>query len=325
MTQEHIIQLNKAVEAVKAKENVNHIYFVACGGSQALMMPAQFTLDREIDIPASVYSSNDFVHRQPKALGENSVVITCSHSGNTPETIEATKVARAKGALTIALSHLEGSALWEAAEYPIHYSWGPEADASDINRGVICALSFHIMNTLRPCEKFERAIACMEHFNEVIVKAKAQFEPIGKEWGKKYKREKFIYTMGSGACYGEAYAFAICMLMEMQWINASAIHSGEYFHGPFEITDFDVPFVILKGLGSTRPLDDRAHNFCQKYSEKIMLVDAATFDLTGIDEDIKEYIVPYIMPTVLRTFSDALAYERGHLLSVRRYMWKMEY
>ena len=40
MRQEHIDQINTAVAAVAAKEVINHFYFVACGGSQAFMMPA---------------------------------------------------------------------------------------------------------------------------------------------------------------------------------------------------------------------------------------------------------------------------------------------
>ena len=80
MKQEHIDQINKAVAAVAAKKNINHFYFVACGGSQAFMMPAQFMFDKEIDIPAGIYTSNQFVHEEPKALGPDSVVITCSHS-----------------------------------------------------------------------------------------------------------------------------------------------------------------------------------------------------------------------------------------------------
>ena len=325
MRQEHIEQINKAVSAVSAKEKINHFYYVAYGGSQAFMMPAQYMFDRELDIPASIYTSNEFVHRAPKALGSDSVVITCSHSGNTPETVKATEVAREKGATTIALSHLEDSPLWNAAEYPIHYDWGQEADASDLNKAVLYSLIFKILNAVSPCEKFEKGITSVDHINEVIEKVKVQYADIAKEWGRKYKRENLIYPMGSGACYGEAYSFAICLLMEMQWIHSNCIHSGEYFHGPFEVTDFDVPFIIIKGLGATRPLDERAYNFCKKYSESIMLIDCEEFDMTGIDEDVKEYFAPLVAGAVLRALADALAYERGHDLGVRRYMWKMEY
>ena len=137
MKQEHIDQINKAVAAVAAKKHINHFYFVACGGSQAFMMPAQFMFDKELEIPSGIYTSNQFVHEVPKALGEDSVVITCSHSGNTPETVKAAEMARSMGATTIALSNLVDSPLWNAAEYPIHYDWGKDADASDLNKAVL--------------------------------------------------------------------------------------------------------------------------------------------------------------------------------------------
>ena len=325
MKQEHIDQINVAVKAVAEKKHINHFYFVACGGSQAFMMPAQYIFDREIPTPASIYTSNEFVHRAPAALGPDSVVITCSHSGNTPETVKATEVAREKGATTIALSNLVDSPLWKAAQYPLHYDWGKEADASDLNKGVLYSLIFRILNTVAPCEKYEKAIASVENLHEVLERAKTQYGDTVKAWGKKYKREKLIYTMGSGACYGETYSFAICLLMEMQWIHSNCIHSGEYFHGPFEVTDFDVPFIIVKGIGATRPLDERAYSFCQKYSDSIMLVDCETLDMTGNDAEVREYCAPLAAGAGLRSLADAFAYERGHDLGVRRYMWKMEY
>ena len=33
----------------------------------------------------------------------------------------------------------------------------------------------------------------------------------------------------------------------------------------------------------------------------------------------------FLVGSVLRCMADAIAYERGHDLGVRRYMWKMEY
>lgn len=325
MKAEHVASVEAAVKAVSAKKKINHIYFVACGGSLAFMMPAQYIFDRELDIPSSWYPSNEFVYRAPKSLGADSVVITCSHSGNTPETVKATEVARSKGATTIALSHLEGSPLWNAAEFPVHYDWGKDADASDLNKAVLYSLIFRLLNTISPDRKWEKAIASVNELGSVIDKAKAQYAETVRQWGSKYKREKLIYTMGSGASYGEAYSFSICLLMEMQWINSSCIHSGEYFHGPFEITDFDVPFIIILGRGATRHLDERAYSFCRKFSNEIMLIDENTFDMSGIDEEVQPYFASLLSGAVLRSLADELAYQRGHDLGVRRYMWKMEY
>lgn len=60
--------------------------------------------------------------------------------------------------------------------------------------------------------------------------------------------------MSSGATHMVAYAFSICLLMEMQWINSGSFHDGEFFHGPFEIVDKDVPFLLLMNDSSTRAL-----------------------------------------------------------------------
>ncbi len=323
MKAEHIEQYKKAVAAVGAKK-IKNIYLVACGGSKAFMNPSQYIFDLETDVPAAVYSSNEFVHRCPKGLGEGSVVITCSHSGNTPETVRATSLAREKGALTIAFSNLVDSPLWKAAEYPIHYDW-TGCDFADSRYGMIYAVTFGILNVLAPCEKYEKAIATLDVLQACIDRAKELHSVRANKFGKDHKRDSLIYTMASGSNYGSAYSFAICLLMEMSWVNSNSIHSGEYFHGPFECTDYDVPFLLLKGIDQCRPLDERAENFCKKYSDRVTVIDAAEFDLHEVPEELKCYFAAVVTDYVLRDYAEALADHRGHPLTVRRYMWRMEY
>ena len=234
----HASQIKAAVEAVKARKEVNEVYFVACGGSQAVLMAGQYMFDKESSIPSHVYTANEFVYDTPKRLNENSVVISCSHSGNTPETVEATKLARSKGALTICLSNLEGSPLWEAAEYPVHYDWGKEVSDSDKNKGILYGLLFSLLSVLAPDAKWDVCLKELEKLTDLSAQAKAQYDAQAKAWAKRNKREKTIYTIGSGINYGEVYSTAMCWFMEMQWINSGCIHSGEYFHGPFEVTTY---------------------------------------------------------------------------------------
>lgn len=40
--------------------------------------------------------------------------------------------------------------------------------------------------------------------------------------------------------------------MEMQWLDSTSVHSGEFFHGPFEVTDKDTNFILLMSIGRTR-------------------------------------------------------------------------
>ncbi len=325
MKAEHLSQIQAAVAAVKERKTIRRFYFVACGGSQASMMPIQYMFDRETSISSAIYTSNEFVKATPKVLDDTCVVLTISHSGNTPETVRAAELAKEKGAVSISLTNLVDSPLWKACEYPIHYEHGPEADPNDLSKVILYTLAFEMLNVVEPSEKWTKGAESLKNLPEVTERIKAKYADFGLQWGKDYKRETVIYTMGSGANYGEMYSLAICLFMEMQWIHSNCIHSGEYFHGPFEVTDFDVPFVLVKGIGATRELDERAYNFCSKFSQKLAVIDEAEFDLTGIEPGVQEYVAPLLAGTVVREMIDSLAHERGHALSVRRYMWQMEY
>lgn len=325
MKAEHRSQIEAAVAAVAARKKISHFYFVACGGSQASMMPIQYMYDRETSVPSAIYTSNEFVCATPKILDDTCVVLTISHSGNTPETVKAAALAREKGAVSISLTNEIDSPLWKAAEYPIHYEHGADADQNDVSKVILYTLAFNMINLVEPDEKWVRGAKSLQNLPEVTERIKVGYADFGLQWGKANKREPLIYTMGSGANYGEMYALSICLFMEMQWIHSSCIHSGEYFHGPFEITDFDVPFVMIKGIGATRALDERACEFCKKFSDKLAVIDEAEFDLTGIEPEVQEYIAPLLATTVVWQMIYSLAHERGHALSVRRYMWQMEY
>lgn len=325
MRLEHRQQIDKAQAACKERSEVNAVYFVACGGSQAVLMAGQYLFDKESMIPSHVYTANEFVYDTPKSLNEKSIVISCSHSGNTPETVAATKLAREKGAITIALSNLEASPLWEAAEYPIHYDWGKDVSDSDKNKGILYGLLFSLLQVFAPSEKWEICLKELEKLTELSTAAKAQYKEQASTWAKVNKREELIYTMGSGINYGEVYSTAMCWFMEMQWINSGCIHSGEYFHGPFEITDYDVPFLMVKSIGKTRFLDERAEAFSTKFSDKMMILDQQDLPLGNIAVEAREYIAAILSGVVIREFVEAIAFERGHSLDVRRYMWQMEY
>ena len=325
MRQEHLGQIVQAVSAVEQMGTVNAVYFVACGGSQAVLMAGQYIFDKETTVPSHVYTANEFMYDTPKSLNEQSLVISCSHSGNTPETVAATKLAREKGAMTIALSNAEGSPLWNAAQCPVHYDWGKEVSDSDKNKGILYGLLFHLLKVLAPSEKWDVCLKELDKLSELSGKAKELYQEKAERWAKENKREKLIYTIGSGINYGEVYSTAMCWFMEMQWIHSGCIHSGEYFHGPFEVTDYDVPFLLVKSIGNTRFLDQRVEDFSKKYSDKMLILDQEDLPLAGVADEAKPYIAAILSGVVIRQFVEAIAFERGHSLDVRRYMWYMEY
>lgn len=324
MRKEHIEEIDNAVAALENK-NIKSIYFAACGGSQAVLMPGQYIFDRETELVSQVYTANEFINDTPKLLGENAVVITMSHSGTTPETVNATKVARAAGATTISFSHEKDSFLWNESEYPIHYDWGKDADASDLNKPVFYGLIFKLLKHFTNNGKWDTCFNELNKLQELTIQNKKKYQPLADQWGKENKRDKIIYTLASGINYGEMYSTANCWFMEMQWINSAMIHSGEYFHGPFEITDDNVPFLMIKSIGNTRKLDQRVEDFAVKYTKNITILDQKDLNLDGVKEESKQYIAAILSGVVVRQLVESIAFQRGHSLDVRRYMWHEKY
>ena len=164
-----------------------------------------------------------------------------------------------------------------------------------------------------------------EMITTVIRKARAHVAQRALDFAEEYKNDSVIYTMGSGAGYGAAYMESICIFMEMQWIHSGTIHTGEFFHGPFEVTDANTPFVIQVSEGSTRELDERCLKFLHTYAKRIEVLDAKELGLSVIDPAVVDYFNHSLFNNVYPIYNHALAETRQHPLTTRRYMWKVAY
>lgn len=113
--------------------------------------------------------------------------------------------------------------------------------------------------------------------------------------------------------------------MECQWIHSNPIHSGEFFHGPFEVVDKEVPFLVLVGVGREREMDERAVDFLKKYGKRITVLDGKEFGIDILGPTVAEYLSPLVFTGVLSRYSHRLADARNHSVYVRRYMWHVPY
>jgi len=305
---------------------VDSVVFAACGGSFSTLFPAKYLLEtKSKELKIGHYSSNEFLHTMPSYVGKNSIIITISHKGETPETVQVAKKAQEIGAASIVLTFDGKSALAGYGDYVLLYQWGETIDQNESNVIIAMKLAAEILNQKEHWILYDTFLHACALFTDVTYLARTASKERAAEFAKTYKKEPLMYVMGSGFATYAAYSFAICILMEMQWIHSSSIHSGEYFHGPFEITDPEVPFILLKSYGSTRPLDERAHTFLKKYGKKIILLDAEELGLGNVGEEVAELFNHMFFTVVLREYANQLAKERNHPLSERRYMWKVEY
>lgn len=325
--------IGEILEKKKADGGVKSLYFVGCGGSLGALYPAKSFMEREsADIKCALISSNEFVHSTPKDFGKNSVICLACHKGNTPETIAAARLGKEKGAAVIILTWLEQSEIVAYGDYVVCYAFDASPDhlAGDIDYGqekTVCALlvAVELLEQTSGYENYDKLMAGREMLTSVIRNARAHVAKRALAFAEEYKDDSIIYTMGSGAGYGAAYMESICIFMEMQWLDSSSIHTGEYFHGPFEITDENRPFMIQVSEGSTRPLDERCLNFLRNYAKRIEVLDAKELGLSVIDPAVVDYFNHSLFNNVYPIYNHALAEARKHPLPTRRYMWKVEY
>lgn len=321
-------ELANIIASIKEKQpQIKSVYFVGCGASKADLYPAKYFLDGNAkDLRASLYTANEFNYATPVSVDDTCIVITCSLGGTTPETAKATSVAKARGAHTIAITHAEGSPITVGADYTVIFGWGVGPSSKLDKMTKVLVLGVEILKQFEGYEYYDKMMDGIEKLPALIDKSAASSILDAKEFAKKYKDVPVIYVMSSGATHEVAYAFSICLMMEMQWINSGSFHDGEFFHGPFEIVDKDVPFLLLMNEGRTRDMDSRALDFLNRFGAQTTVVDAKDFGLSSIAaKEVIDYLNPMLITGVIRVYAEELSIIRNHPLTKRRYMWKLEY
>ncbi|MCC3358939.1 SIS domain-containing protein [Bacillus sp. REN16] len=304
---------------------LKHVYFVACGGSQAAIFCGHYLLNKEATtFGSSIYNSSEFLNATPAMLDKRCIVVLCSLNA-TAETVEAVKLSREKGAITIAMTGFPDTEMAKNGEYVVVYSNGDEQIYSQSNQSNALRIGFEILHQFENYPKYEAAIDSFTKIDQIVANGKKYIERIANDFAKEYKDDETFYVMASGPMYSTAYTMSYCHLMEMQWKHAIPMHSGEYFHGPFETTDKNLPIILFVSEGSTRQLDERALTFLNKYADRVTVIDAKELGVNIIDDRVVEFFNSVIMIPIERNIVSRMAEIRNHSMDMRRYMWKVEY
>ncbi|MBY3178928.1 SIS domain-containing protein [Rhizobium leguminosarum] len=317
--------------AAMAGKTITNVFLVACGGSLSIMHPGKYFLDRHADtLNSDVYNGDEFVTRDPRRLGADSLVILCSQTGTTKETVGAAKHARERGATTIGMTLDPKSPLAEAVDhtvaYQAPYTTGIPIDAADSNYGVLYMILAGLLKQVEKNDVVPSLLKSLSYLQPAIEKTHVQYASMFDAFAERFKDRSVIYTTASGANYGASYSFSICVLMEMLWINSQAIHADEFFHGPFEVVDKNASFISFIGMDETRRLEERTRDFLFTYCDEknVLVLDANDLDLDGIDAAFQGYLVPLIFFDALWKFAYKLAAKRETvMLDGRRYMKKI--
>lgn len=314
-----------------AGRQISHVFLVACGGSLSVMLPGKYFLDRHSrSLSSDAMNADEFVCRDPQRLGPQALVILCSQTGTTRETVRAAQHAKAKGALCFSMTLDPKSPLAAAGDFTIGYqapySTGVPIDAADSNYAVLFMILAGLLQRIEGSTLVAPLLASLANLQKVIDAGHEVYAARFAEYAPRFGSAQAIYTLSAGPAYGAAYSFSTCVLMEMQWYASQAIHSNEFFHGPFEVVDETAHFIVLAGADETRPLTLRARDFLLKYGapENILVLDTELLDIKGLDERWAGYLVPLVFFDLLWRFAYRLAELRHRpMLEGRRYMKKI--
>ena len=312
---------------VQEQGTIQDVFLTACGGSLVDLYPGYYFINAESEtMHAHWLTAKEMVVSPSKFLKKGALVILCSHGGNTPETVNAAKFAKERGAAIITMTHNPESVCAQEDMNPIVYDWSDETDEKERPQGLVMRILNELLKVQETgYKKYDAILDGLEKADGIVRAAVKKVQNRTWLFAEKYAQEPFLYIMGSGASYSQAYGFSICSLQEMQWMDCCYLHSGEYFHGPFECTDKDHLYILLMGTGKARAMDERALTFLEKYGEKYEVIDAEELGINAIDESVNEYFCPMLFYAMSVAYGTGLHDKRRHPLDMRRYMGVVEY
>ena len=320
--------VKKTISEILAEKTITNVSFTGCGGSLACFYAPYYFITRESAVLSANYgNANEFSHDTPKNVNEHSIVVCASRRGDTKQTVEAAQKAKALGATVIALQLEKDTPLEAAADYTIQFKdTGADGALYEESKSAYAlAIAYEIVHQLEGNDEVYNAMVnAMNSMNKIVPQALVDVVPEAVKFSVDYNNNDIIYTMGSGTAWAAAQQQTICIFMEMQWINSSVIHSDEFFNGPFEITEKDTAYLLLKSTGRTREVDERAIAFLNKFNAHTTIIDGYDYGMKELGE-VSEYFDHSFYSELLNVYNHLLADRRQHPLSWRKYMWKFNY
>ena len=224
-------------------EKISRIYVVACGSSYYVGCLAKYILESTCRKPVEPILASEFRYSEP-VLGEDTLVIIISQSGETADTKAALMEAKERGARTLAIVNVVGSAIAKAADDVI-YTWaGPEiavatTKAFTTQLSVIYLIALYIsdlLGTISP-EDYKAIVSELTTLDQKIALCLTD-EKIAKI---RYYAEQY-FSVHDAFFIGRNVDSAICLegslkLKEIAYIHSEAYAAGELKHGPISLID----------------------------------------------------------------------------------------
>ena len=237
-----------------SKENIekwHQIYIVACGTAYHAGLVGKTILEKTLKIPVFVEVASEFRYREPM-LDENTLVIVISQSGETADTLEGAREAKAAGASVLAITNVVGSSVARESDMVVYLWAGPEISVASTKAytSMLIALyliGFYFGDVAGRVDEAEmqtmlRALEALPEQAEEIL-APENIDRI-KAIAAEYKDAKDLFYIGRGMDWAVAQEGAL-KLKEISYIHAEAYAAGELKHGTLALISDETPVISV--------------------------------------------------------------------------------
>ena len=278
----------------------NKVYFVACGTAYHASLCGSQVLERATKLPVIATVASEFRYNDP-LVDEQTLAIFVSQSGETADTLAALRLAKEKGATTIAIANVLGSTISRDANYVLYTCAGPEIAVASTKAYttqliLLILLAYYIAQELGKEIDHEliQQLNTIPQYVENILKDHSIFE----NYAKMLENLHDAYFIGRSLDYASVLEGAL-KLKEVSYVHADAYVAGELKHGPIALIE-DGSVVIAV---ATQP-----HIAAKTISniQETMARGARVILLTTHGEEVKNVENTYYLPDVVPTLQAIL-------------------
>ena len=228
---------------------VARIWITACGTAYHAGLVGRVLFERLARIPAEVAYAHELRYGHP-LIGEGSLSLAISQSGETADTLAAARLARHHGARLLALTNVVGSSLAREADDVLYIWAGPEISVAStkayiamlVGQSLLALWLGRARGVLSASE--ERKLAA--DLSGLPAKAASIFEHLDgpRRVAEHLAGAGSIYFIGRGLDHATAMEGAL-KLKEISYIHAEAMPAGELKHGTLALVTEGTPVVAV--------------------------------------------------------------------------------
>ena len=263
-------------------EGINEIKLCACGTSYHAALASSYLFERYAKVRSSVEIASELRYKEPLLL-KDTLFVVISQSGETADTLETLKMAKAAGLKTLVICNVDNSSMVRLADASILTRAGIEKGVASTKAfatqmSVLWMLSLYVAqtrNTLSKAQMLQQLHALREVPNSVKIDD-ALHEKI-RRLSKRYLHGHGFFFIGRDVFFPLALEGAL-KLKEITYLHAEGYPSGEMKHGPIAMADPELFTIALmpKGL-----LYDKTKSNVEELSARdstICAISPVTFD-----------------------------------------------